>query len=124
MANKTYWFSAIVAFVAMGVVAVGASMVAQDQLASIMAISRGEAMLMGWQMAGYFLITAVFVYIYTKSRQEGCWQEGARYGAIFGLIMCGVSMLNYSIFPIEIAAMVADIIINIIVLPWAGLLQL
>jgi len=121
MKNKTYWFSVIAAFVAMGIVAAGLSMVAAKYLASIMLISRGEAMLFEWQMAGYLLITSIFCYIYIKGRERGGWQEGAKYGTIFGVMMGGVSMLNYSILPIEISTMVADIIINIIVYTVGGI---
>lgn len=121
MQNKTYWLAVIAAFIAMGIVAVGLSMAAAEQLASITAISRGAAMLFEWQMAGYLLITAVFCYIYTKGRESGGWQEGAKYGAIFGILMCGISMLNYSIFPIEMSAMFADMIINVIVYTIGGI---
>lgn len=121
MQNKTYWFSVIAAFVAMGVVAAGLSVVAAEQLASIMPISRGEEMLFEWQMAGYLTITLIFCYIYIKGRESGQWQEGAKYGAIFGVMMGGVSMLNYSILPIEMSAMVADMIINIVVYTVGGI---
>ena len=84
----------------MAIAGIGLSIAAAEQLSSIMAISRGEKnMLMEWQLGGYLLITIIFTYIYVKGRESGGWQEGAKYGAIFGLMMCGISMITYSMFP-------------------------
>lgn len=124
MKNKTYWFSVIASFIAMGVVAFGTTMLAGSQMQSMMALGRPEAEMMSliWvQMLGYFVITCVFVYIYSKGRESGSWQEGVRYGAIIGVLMCGVSMWSYSVYPWELQTLYADMIINIVVYTVGGI---
>ena len=43
-----------------------------------------------------------------------------KFGAMFGVLMCGISMVNYSTFPFEMMGMGADMIINIIVYSAGG----
>ena len=117
MTNKSYWLSVVAAFIAMGVVAATLVMLFGTQMASVMAAGRPmEEMqaLMPWQMGGYFLITCVFAHIYSKGLEGGGWKEGMRFGALFSLIMCGVSLLNYSVYPWEFQAMLADTFINVV----------
>ena len=122
MQNKSYWFAVIGSYITMAIAGIGLSIAAAEQMSSLMAISRGEeSMLMEWQLGGYLLITIIFTYIYVKGRESGGWQEGARFGALFGLMMCGVSMINYSLLPIEMAAMIADIVLNIIIYAIGGI---
>lgn len=119
--NKTYWFSVVASFITMGVVAMGMSTVLMDQFASLMAISRGEQVLIEWQMGGYVLITLVFVYIYAKGRENGGWQEGGRYGITMGLLMCGVSIFYYSALPLTLDTLMADMVINIVTYTAGGI---
>ena len=71
-------------------------------------------------MGGYLVVTSVFCYIYIKGREAGDIIEGLKFGAMFGVLMCGISMVNYSTFPFEMMGMGADMIINIIVYSAGG----
>ncbi|MDG1438184.1 MAG: hypothetical protein P8P98_04350 [Emcibacteraceae bacterium] len=117
MTNKFYWLSVVAAYITMGVVATGLVSVFGAQMQSMAAQGRPmdemEAM-MGWQLGGYFLITSVFVYIYSKGRESGGWLEGARFGFIFSLAMCGVSLWSYNVYPWEFQTLLADMFINVV----------
>ncbi len=125
MTNKHYWISVMAAFIGMGFVAAGLVSIFQEQMASMTAIGRSEEAMMSlmWvQMLGYFVITCIMVYIYSKFSQNDGWITGARYGGLIGLLMCGVSMLNYSMYPIELQTLYVDMIINIIVYTIGGII--
>jgi len=120
---QRYFLAVIVSFIVMGFAGFGGSVIFAEQLSSFIAISRGmegNAVLMPYSMLGYLIITAIFTYIYIVGRDAGKIAEGLKFGAMFGVMMSGISLINYSILPIEISAMVADMIINIVVYTIGG----
>lgn len=120
---QRYFLAVIVSFIVMGFAGFGGSVLFAEQLSSFIAISRGmegNAVLMPYSMAGYLIITAIFTYIYIVGRDAGNVAEGLKFGAMFGVMMSGISLINYSILPIEISAMVADMVINIVVYTIGG----
>lgn len=126
MKNKYYWFAVISAFIAMGIVAPAMLLVLGDNMASMSARGRDpeDMMRLMWvQLVGYFLITCVMVYIFSKGRDGTGWMEGARFGALIGLMMCGVSMWMYSVYPWELPAFYTDMFINMVVYTVGGIVM-
>ncbi len=124
MKNIRYWLAVVAAYVAMGAAAPVMVMLLGDQLASQAAIGRPEADLMRlfWvSLVGYFVITCVMVYIFSRGREGKGWMEGARFGALIGLMMCGTSMWMYSVYPWELPALYTDMFINIVVYTLGGI---
>jgi len=123
--NKVkYTLAVIASFIVMGIAGVIGAAVAEDQMASIMEISRGEAgnaAMLPYGLLGYLLITIFFTYIYIVGRESGDIKEGAKFGAMFGVMMSGMILVNYSIFPFTATALVADMLINIIVYIFGGI---
>lgn len=120
---QRYVIAVIVSFIIMGFAGFGGSMLLAEQLSSFVAISRGmegNAVLMPYSMLGYLIITAIFTYIYIVGRQAGDIAEGLKFGAMFGILMSGMSLVYYSILPIEIDALIADVVINIVVYMFGG----
>ncbi|MBT5187413.1 MAG: hypothetical protein HOM01_11430 [Kordiimonadaceae bacterium] len=123
MNMNRYIIAVVASFIVMGIIAFGLTTLMADQLASVFALSRGPegmAEMGGWSMGGYLVVTSVFCYIYIKGREAGDIIEGLKFGAMFGVLMCGISMVNYSTFPFEMMGMGADMIINIIVYSAGG----
>lgn len=124
MKNKYYWFAVIASYIAMGVIAPSMLMLLGDNMTSMAAIGREETEMMNlmWvQLLGYFVITCVMVYIFSKGREGKGWMEGARFGLLIGLMMCGVSMWMYSVYPWELPAFYTDMFINIVVYTIGGI---
>ena len=124
MNMSRYLMAVVVSFVVMGVVAFGGMTLGANQMSSLMAIARGPedlAAMTGWGMVGYLIITAIFTYIYIKGREAGDAIEGAKFGVMFGLLMSGAGMVSYSMLPYEMAALVADTVINLIVYTVGGI---
>lgn len=124
MKNKYYWFAVIAAYIAMGIVAPGLLVLLGSNMESMSAIGRPQAEMMSliWvQLVGYFVITCVMVYIFSKGREGGGWMEGARFGVLIGLMMCGVSMWMYSVYPWELPAFYTDMFMNLVVYTVGGI---
>lgn len=123
MNMQRYILATIVSFIVMGLAGFGGSVLFAEQLSSFIAISRGmegNAVLMPYSMLGYLIITAIFTYIYIVGREAGDILEGVKYGAMFGVMMSGMSLVYYSILPIQVSALIADSAINIIVYTIGG----
>lgn len=120
---QRYLLAVIVSFIVMGFAGFGGSVIFAEQLSSFIAISRGmegNAILMPYSMLGYLIITAIFTYIYIVGRDAGNIAEGLKFGAMFGVMMSGISLINYSILPIEMIALLVDMVINIVVYTIGG----
>lgn len=114
---KRYLLAVVGAYVAMGVCASLLVMAFGEQMESMSALGRPmeEMMRLLWvQMLGYLVITCVLVYLYTRYRQDGGVKEGATFGALIGLAMCGMSMWSYSVYPWELGTLYADMFINVV----------
>ncbi|MDG1857788.1 MAG: hypothetical protein P8I94_01715 [Emcibacteraceae bacterium] len=119
-----YTLAVIASYIVMGIAGVIGAAVAADQMISIMDISRGEvgnAEMLPYGLLGYLLITIFFTYIYVVGRQAGDIKEGAKFGAMFGIMMSGMVLVNYSIFPFTATALIADMLINVFVYILGGI---
>lgn len=115
---QRYILAVVISFIVMGFAGFGGSVLFAEQLSSLIAISRGmegNAVFMPYSMFGYLIITAIFTYIYIVGREAGDLIEGVKFGTMFGVMISGMSFVYYSILPVEINALIADVIINIIV---------
>lgn len=77
--------------------------------------------LMGWAAGGYVVITAIFCYIFVKGREGRGWQEGLRYGALVGLFMGCMSIVNYALLPIELIAGITGLVQSVIIYAGGGI---
>ncbi len=124
MTNVKYWLAVVAAFVAMGAAAQGLLFLLGGNMSSMTAIARPEADMMRlfWvSLVGYFVITCAMTYIFTKGREGGGWMEGARFGAVIGVMMCGMSMWMYSVYPWELPAFYTDMFMNVVVYTVGGI---
>ena len=115
---KSYVFAVIASYFAMAIAGVVSDLATREQMASLLMISRGEegmAAMMGWMLFGYLVSTILFCYIFVKGRDNGGVGEGVRFGAIFGVAMCGPILVNYSIFPYEMIAMVTQAVLTVLI---------
>lgn len=113
---KRYWLSVVASFVAMAIAGMVSSMIFMEQLASFASIGRsvGEVMdMMPLMMAAYFVITMVFCYLYTILRKSGDIKEAIKIGLLFGIMISGITWVNYSMLPFEMPALIADNLINL-----------
>ena len=121
---QKYIISVVVSFVVMGAAGFGGSVIFANQLASFIAISRGmegNAVMAPYSMVGYLIITCVFAYFFIIMRDTGDIKEGTKCGLLFGVMMSGMSLVYYSMLPIELPALIADMMINIIVYTLGGI---
>ena len=118
MNTKSYGIAVIATYVVMSILGVASSMITMEQMASYIAIARPEAELMAmapWMYVGYLIVTVIFCYIYVKGRESGGWIEGARFGLLFGVLMSGISMVMYSALPVDMTALITEIIVTLII---------
>jgi hypothetical protein len=121
---KKYCLAVVAAYIVMAICGIVGSILAAEQLASFAKIGRSDAELMEMMplsMGAYFVITAIFCYIYVKGREAGDIKEGAKFGIMFGILMSGMAWVYYSALPYEMPALIADNVINIVTYAIGGI---
>lgn len=115
---KSFIYAIIASYFAMAVAGIVGDLATKEQMASLIAISRGEegmGAMMAWMLLGYLISTIVFCYIFIKGRNKGGIGEGIKFGAIFGVGMSGAILVNYSMFPYEMIAMITQVVLIILI---------
>ena len=118
MNNKSFIITVIGSYVVMAVAGILIDMTTRAQMASYLAIGRGEdemAAMMPWMLIGYLITTTVFCYFYVKGREAGDVMEGVRYGGCFGVMIAGTLLVSYSALPFDMAALITQIVASIVI---------
>ncbi|MDA9769925.1 hypothetical protein N9D02_02705 [Emcibacteraceae bacterium] len=113
---KRFWLSIIPAYIAMSVVGALGTMLLIEPLESFMALGRPEAELaqmMPYTIMAYLVMTVLYAYVYVEMRKDGSIKEGAKIGAVIGMIISCLTWVYYSMLPFEIPAVLVDNVINI-----------
>lgn len=124
MNSKSYIISVIATYVVMSILGVASQMVTMEQMASYVPLLRPQAELVAmapFMYIGYLVITIFFCYIYIKGRETGGWMEGLKYGVIFGLMMSGMSLVVFATLPIDMSALITEIVVTIVIYAVGGI---
>ncbi|MBT5073659.1 MAG: hypothetical protein HOJ34_12335 [Kordiimonadaceae bacterium] len=113
---KRFWMAVVAAYIAMTISGIIGSMIFMDQLSSYSALGRPEEELYGmmpYMFGAYIVMTIVFVYLYVNIRKTGDIVEGAKFGALIGILVSCLTWVLYSMLPFEMPALIADNVINL-----------
>tara|TARA_R110002096_G_scaffold432240_1_gene648728 strand:- start:151835 stop:152239 length:405 start_codon:yes stop_codon:yes gene_type:complete len=113
---KRYWLAVLAAYVTMTISGIVGSIIFANQLESYAALARNEDELMGMMplmFGAYIIMTIVFCYIYVKIRRSGDIMEGAKVGALIGILVSSLTWVLYSMLPFDMPALIADNVINL-----------
>lgn len=100
----------------MTIVGIIGSMLLMEPLQSFVALGRPEdelSQMMPYMFLAYIVMTILFAYVYVQMRKEGSIMEGAKIGAVIGMIISCITWVYYSMLPFEIPAVLVDNLINI-----------
>jgi len=101
---KSLMITTIIVYIVMSILGLGFEYFMGDQFASFNALKRDAAGLethMHWMFLGYFLVTAVFCYLYAQNHEGKGWKEGLRFGLIIGLLFAAMDFTLYSFLPLN-----------------------
>jgi len=61
---------------------------------------------LAWLIAGYLIFVVFFGLIYLRFRRTGRMAEGALYGLLVGLLLCGVNLIFYAVQPLPLSLVI------------------
>jgi len=67
-----------------------------------------------WMLAGQLLFAFIFCLLFTFTRCQTNFKDGATYGLVVGLLMSSVSLIYYAVMPVPMSLMVGWILGGII----------
>ncbi|MDG1707436.1 MAG: hypothetical protein P8H03_01675 [Emcibacteraceae bacterium] len=115
---KKYWLAVTAAFIITASYGISIGIATMDQFVTIVAMSRNDAeiiQLMPLTLLSNFIITMIIGYFYIKLRKTGDIIEGAKIGALFGILMSAVTWMYFSILSIDIYVIIVDSFTNIMI---------
>lgn len=77
---------------------------------------------LAWMFAGQLLFSFIFCLLFTFTRCQTNFKDGATYGLVVGLLMSSVSLVYYAVMPIPMSLMVGWILGGIIETIIAGVI--
>lgn len=124
--NKRFWLGFIVVAIFIFIYEwLFHGMILKDAYTATATLWRPEADMQSyfpWMLGGQVLFAFIFCLLFTFTRCQANFKDGATYGLVIGLLMSSVSIVYYAVMPIPMTLMVSWILGGLIETITAGVI--
>lgn len=124
MTMKNLIITVIATYIVMSIIGMGFEYYMSDQFPNFNALQRGAEDLKAhehWMYIGYFLLTIVFCYMYTRCHEGKGWPEGMRFGLMVGLLFAFMDFTLYGFLPVTFMEVLTMMVMDVAIFVAGGI---